>query len=180
MKSKIMTMDEAISLVKDGDTIWINSFGAIASPVNLNRALTRRFRETGSPRHLSVYSPFSFSDWNEESDVEGYICEGAADRVVVGFFGSLKRTCKAIMNNEVEAYNLPAGVMSHMIRAGAMGWDHLLTKVGMNLFVDPKYGQYKLNERSQKDLVRRVVTGNGVEVLSYDIPKVDIAFLKAT
>ena len=74
MTNKIMSMDDAINLVRDGDTIWINSFAAVASPVNLNLALTKRFRETGSPRHLSVYSPFSFSDWNENSDVEGYIC----------------------------------------------------------------------------------------------------------
>ncbi|MBR6230755.1 MAG: propionate CoA-transferase [Lachnospiraceae bacterium] len=177
---KIISMEEAVNLVKDGDTIWINSFGAVASPVNLNMGLTKRFRETGHPRHLSVYSAFSFSDWEPDSDVEGYICEGAADRVVIGFFGTLKRTCQAIMDNKIEGYNLPGGVMSHMIRAGAMGWDHLLTKVGLNLFVDPKYGQYKLNEKSKLDLVRRVTTGNGVEALSYDIPKVDIAFLKAT
>ena len=73
MVNKIMSMQDAIGLVKDGDTIWINSFAAVASPVNLNMALTQRFRETGSPRHLTVYSAFSFSDWKADSDVEGYI-----------------------------------------------------------------------------------------------------------
>ena len=180
MKSKILSMEEAIGLVKDGDTIWINSFAAVASPTALNTALTYRFRKTGHPRHLSVYSPFSFSDWNADSDVEGYICEGAADRVVVGFFGSLNRTCQSIINNEIEGYNLPGGVMSHMIRAGAMGWNFLFSKVGLNLFVDPRYGQYKLNERSTEDLVRHVISSSGKEGLSYKIPKVDIAFLKAT
>ncbi len=177
---KVMSMEEAIGLVKDGDTIWINSFAAVASPVSLNKALTRRFRETGHPVHLSVYSPFSFSDWKEDSEVEGYICEGAADRVVVGFFGSLKRTCKCIMNNEIEGYNLPGGVMSHMIRAGAMGWENLFSKIGLNLFVDPVNDQYKLNERSKEDLVRHVFSSAGTEGLLYKIPRVDIAFMKAT
>ena len=180
MNSKFMSMEQAVGLVKDGDTIWINSFSAIASPVNLNRALTARFRATGHPLHLSVYSPFSFSDWEEDSDVEGYICEGAADRVIVGFFGTLRRTSKAIMENRIEGYNLPGGVMSHMIRAGAMGWEHLFSKIGLNLFVDPVYDQYKLNARSREDLVRHVVSAEGVEGLSYKIPKVDIAFLKAS
>lgn len=181
MTSKIMSMDDAISLVKDGDTIWINSFAAVASPVNLNLALTKRFRATGHPRHLSVYSPFSFSDWKTDSDVEGYICEGGADRVVVGFFGSLKRTCQCIMNNEIEGYNLPGGVMSHMIRAGATGWENLFSKIGLNLYVDPaKFDQYKLNERSREELVRHVTSASGSEGLLYKIPKVDIAFLKAT
>ena len=178
--NKIMNIKDAIGLIKDGDTIWINSFAAVASPVDLNRALTYRFRETGHPRHLSVYSPFSFSDWKEDSDVEGYICEGAADRVVVGFFGSIKRTCRCIMDNEIEGYNLPGGVMSHMIRAAAMGWSNLFSKTGLNLFVDPTYDQYKLNERSKEELVRHVFSSAGTEGLLYKIPKVDIAFLKAT
>ena len=180
MVSKFGSMEDAVNLVKDGDTIWINSFSAVASPVNLNIALTERFRRTGHPVHLSVYSPFSFSDWKEDSDVEGYICEGGADRVVVGFFGTLRRTSKAIMENRIEGYNIPGGVMSHMIRAGAMGWEHLFSKIGLNLFVDPVNDQYKLNERSREDLVRHVVSANGVEGLSYSIPKVNIAFIKAS
>lgn len=178
--SKIMNLEQAVSLIQDGDTIWINSFSAVASPVELNKALTERFRRTGAPRHLSVYSPFSFSDWQEDSDVEGYICEGAVDRVVVGFFGSLKRTAKAIMRNEIEGYNLPGGVMSHMIRAAARGADTLFTTTGLNLFVDPRIGEYKLNARSTRDLVQYSVNPHGTEGLLYDIPKVDIAFLKAT
>ncbi len=178
--SKMMTIEEAVNLVKDGDTIWINSFAAVASPVQLNIALTKRFRETGSPRHLSVYSAFSFSDYNEDSDVEGYICEGAVDKVVIGFFGSLHRTQKAIMNNEVAGYNLPGGVMSHMIRAGARGSRRFLTKTGLNLFVDPRIGGYKLNEKATEDLVKHVVMHDGVEQLSYIIPQVDVCFIKAT
>ena len=180
MVNKIMSMQDAIGLVKDGDTIWINSFAAVASPVNLNMALTKRFRETGSPRHLTVYSAFSFSDWKADSDVEGYICEGAADRVVIGYFGSMVRTCRAIMENKIEGYNLPGGVLSHMIRAAATGWDSLFSKTGLNLYVDPIYDQYKLNERSKEDLVRHVVSAGGTEGLLYKIPRIDIAFIKAT
>ena len=180
MKSKLMSMEDAIGLVKDGDTIWINAFAAVASPIHLNKALTKRFRETGHPRHLSVYSAFSFSDYDENSDVEGYICEGAVDKVVIGFFGSLYRTQKAIMNNEIAGYNLPGGVMSHMIRAAARGRKRILTKTGLNLFVDPRIGGYKLNEKATEDLVHLMVMDDGEEQLAYDIPKVDVCFIKAT
>ena len=175
-----MTMDEAIGLIKDGDVIWINSFSAIASPVELNKGLTERYRRTGKPEHLSVYSPFSFSDYEPDSDVEGYICEGAVDRCVIGFFGSLNRTSRAIMNNEIEGYNLPGGVMSHMIRAAARGETYLLTKTGLNLFVDPDFNGYKLNKKSTMDLVKKVEDIEGNTKLAYMIPKVNIAFLKAS
>ena len=75
MKNKIISMEEAMDLIKDGDTIWVNSFGGCASPVDLNKAITYRYRATGHPRHLTVYSSFSFAEWREDSDVEGYICE---------------------------------------------------------------------------------------------------------
>ena len=52
MKSKLMSMEDAIGLVKDGDTIWINAFAAVASPIHLNKALTKRFRETGHPLRI--------------------------------------------------------------------------------------------------------------------------------
>ena len=47
--SKIYTMEEAMDLIRDGDTIWVNAFAACASPVDLNKAITRRFRATGHP-----------------------------------------------------------------------------------------------------------------------------------
>ena len=176
---KLYTMDEAMDLIKDGDTIWINSFGGCASPVDLNKAVTRRFRLTGHPKHLTIYSSFSFAEWREDSDVEGYICEGGADCVVIGFFGSLYGTAKAIQENRIEGYNLPGGVMSHMIRAAACGQKSLFSKIGLNLFVDPRVGQYRLNERSKRTLVH-LADKPDEEGLLYDIPQVDIAFLKAS
>ena len=142
--------------------------------------MNTRSNKSGKPEHLSVYSPFSFSDYEEKSDVEGYICEGAVDRCVIGFFGSLTRTSHAIMNNEIEGYNLPGGVMSHMIRAAARGETYLMTKTGLNLFVDPDYDGYKLNEKSKMDLVKKVKSIDGETKLAYMIPKVNIAFLKAS
>ena len=95
MIDKLMNIEDAIAMVKDGDTIWINSFSAVASPVELNIALTQRFRATGGPVHLSVYSPFSFSDWREDSDVEGYICEGALDPAAADFSPMVKQSASS-------------------------------------------------------------------------------------
>ncbi|MDD6188304.1 MAG: malonate decarboxylase subunit alpha [Clostridiales bacterium] len=178
--SKVVTLEEAIDLIKDGDTIWVNAFAACASPVDLNKGITYRFRKTGHPKNLSIYSSFSFSDWKKNSDVEGYICEGAVDRAVIGFFGSLTNTCQAIMDNKIEGYNLPGGIMSHMIRASACGASSLFSKIGLNLFVDPRLGhQYQLNERSKLELVH-LAEEKGELGLLYDIPRVDIALLKAS
>ena len=176
---KLKTLGEAAALISDGDTIWINAFSAIASPTDLNRAIGRRFRETGHPRNLTVYSSFSFGDWNDPSEVEAYICEGAVDCIVGGFFGSMKSVANAITSNRIEGYNLPGGVMSHMIRAAAKGSTQLFSRIGLNLFVDPRIGQYRLNQRSKRDLVSLGEEG-GVPGLIYKIPHIDVALLKAS
>ena len=62
--------------------------------------------------------------------------------------------------------------MSHMIRAAACGQKRLFTTIGLNLFVDPRMGQYRLNERSKRTLVHLVGEGDDL-ALMYDTPSVD-------
>ena len=53
---RIMTADEAISLIRDGDCICVNSFVGIENPVELHEALYRRYQQTHSPKHLTIVS----------------------------------------------------------------------------------------------------------------------------
>ena len=41
---RIMTAEEAISLIRDGDCICVNSFVGIENPVELHEALGRRYQ----------------------------------------------------------------------------------------------------------------------------------------
>lgn len=174
-----MSAREAVALIRDGDTIWVNAFLAIANPVHLNEALSERVREGRGPKGLTVYCSAGFGDWSPDSAAEGYIRDGAVDAVVLGHFASMPSTGRRILAGEIEGYNLPLGVMSHMIRAAASRKRVLHSKVGLNLFVDPRYGEYRLNERSAKELVRPVEIA-GEPMLEYDVPKVDVALIKGS
>lgn len=46
---EIMTSDEAIRLIRDGDCICVNSFVGIENPVELHEALYRRYQKMQSP-----------------------------------------------------------------------------------------------------------------------------------
>ncbi|MDL2273788.1 propionate CoA-transferase [Oscillospiraceae bacterium OttesenSCG-928-G22] len=177
--TKIMSLDDAVSLIRDGDTIWINAFLAISNPIDLTSALSRRVAAGNGPQNLTVYCSAGFGDWAEDSECEGFVRDGAVSRVVIGHYTSMPSTARKIMANEIEGYNLPLGVMSHMVRAAASRKTKLYSKVGLNLFVDPRYNQYGLNERSTAELVRRV-TVEGEELLSYDVPKIDVALIKGS
>ncbi len=176
---KIRTLDEAISLIKDGDCVGVNSFLALANPVQLHEGIAKRFRETGSPKNLTVFCSAGFGDWEPDSPCESHIAAGAVSKIVLGHMGSMPATAKKILSGELEAYNLPLGVMSHMIRAAAAGKPFYVTKIGVNLFVDPKYNGYRLNERSKEEWVSELLVG-GERYLSYQTPQLDIALIKGT
>ena len=53
---EIMTSDEAIRLIRDGDCICVNSFVGIENPVELHEALYRRYQRMQSPNHLTIVS----------------------------------------------------------------------------------------------------------------------------
>ncbi len=176
---KFCSIEEAISLINDGDTIWVNGFLSIATPDQLNRQITRNYRAVGHPRCLSVYASAGFAEWLDGSEIEGYITDGAVDRLVLGHYGSMTGTNKKIMDGELEAYNLPLGVMSHMVRAAANGSRSHFTKVGLGIFVDPEVGSAGLNEKSNAQLVRHTVLGSQ-EGLLYDVPEINVGLIKGS
>ena len=53
---EIMTSDEAIRLIRDGDCICVNSFVGIENPVELHEAIYRRYQKMQSPTHLTIIS----------------------------------------------------------------------------------------------------------------------------
>lgn len=175
----IMPADDAVKLIRDGDCIAINSFLALSNPEALHRALAKRYRETGSPGMLSIFCAAGFGGWDETRFADPYINAGAVREIVCGHFASMPAAVRKVVNNEIEAYNLPLGVLSHSLRAAAAGQPGLLSKVGLNIFADPRIGQLGLNARSTKQLVS-VVSIEGEEYLYYKTPKIDIAFIKGT
>ncbi len=92
---EIMSADEAIRLIRDGDCICVNSFVGIESPVELHEAIYRRYQKMQSPSHLTMVSSAGFGVWDEERCAEGYIKAGAVDRIICGHFGAMLSTKEA-------------------------------------------------------------------------------------
>ena len=177
---RIMTADEAISLIRDGDCVCVNSFVGIENPVELHEALGRRYEKTHSPKHLTVVSSAGFGVWDENRAAEGYIRAGAVDRLICGHFGSMPSTKKIILENRFEAYNLPLGCISHAIRAQAGGIPGALSKVGLDIFVDPRREGPGINQISTDSSFVKVVTVDNEEFLYYKLPKITVAIIKGT
>ncbi len=177
---QIMEAREAVSLIKDGDVIGLNSFVGIANPEKIHDAITESFRETGHPNHLTLVSSAGFGTFDPNRSAENYIREGAVSRIICGHYGAMPSTKRLVLQDKFEAYNLPLGPMSHAMRAQAGGHDGYLSKVGLGIFADPRIEGPGLNSISKDDSFVKVVEVDGEEFLKYRLPMFDIAIIKAT
>jgi len=177
---KEMTVEEAVDLIHDGDVICVNSFVGIENPVDLHEGICRKFHETGKPKNLTIVSSAGFGVWDENRNAEQYIREGAVSKLICGHFGAMPSTKKLVLEDRFEAYNLPLGCISHAIRAQSSGLPGIVSKVGLDLFVDPRREGPGINNISNDpDIVKRVEL-DGETFLYYKLPKMNIALIKGT
>lgn len=180
----LVSADEAVRLIKDGDCIALNSFVGIENPVDLHEAIHRRYRAEGSPAHLTLISAAGFGVWDRDRSAEGYIRDGACDVLICGHFGAMLSTKELVLEDRFEAYNLPLGSIEHAIRAQAGGLPGSLSKVGLGLFVDPDLEGPAINRMSRgTELSRKLVqkvTLDGEEFLYTKLPRITAALIKAS
>ena len=167
-------------MIRDGDCICVNSFVGIESPVELHEAIFRRYQKMQSPKHLTIVSSAGFGVWDENRNAEGYIREGAVDKLICGHFGAMPSTKKVVLEDRFEAYNLPLGCISHAIRAQAGGLPGALSKVGLDIFVDPRLEGPGINRLSTDESLVKYVEVDGEEFLYYKLPKLTVALIKGT
>jgi len=102
------------------------------------------------------------------------------DRLICGHFGAMPSTKKIILENRFEAYNLPLGCISHAIRAQAGGIPGALSKVGLDIFVDPRRDGPGINQISTDASFVKVVSVDNEEFLYYKLPRITVALMKGT
>ena len=176
---KYISTAEAVKLIRDGDTLIYNNFLGMYNCEQLSEALNQRFKAEGHPKDLTIYCTAGLGGWAPNTVCEQIITMGAVKTLYLSHYASMPVTAQMVLDNKIEAYNLPFGVMSHAVRAAAAGHDFVISDAGLNLFVDPQYKGYQLNERSKKELVEEIWI-NGKRHLKYAVPEPDVALIKAS
>ena len=178
MKDKVVTADEAVALIRDGDAVSCSGFVGTGTPDALIEALERRFLATGSPRNLTLVFAAAPGD-GKHRGLNRLAHEGLIKRVIGGHWALVPKLAELATSNRIEAYNLPLGVISQLYREVAAHRAGLTTKVGLGTFVDPRQGGGRINPRTTEDLVR-VIDIDGEEWLFYKPFPVNVAFIRGT
>ena len=175
---KVISAQDAIAIVQDEDVLATSGYGGNGTADQLMVALEKRFLETGSPENLTLIFAGGQGD-GKKKGLNHLGHEGLLKRVIGGHYGLIPEIEKLAVDNKIEAYNIPEGVITHLYRDIAAGKPGTLSRVGLGTFVDPREEGGKVNEITSEDIVELVELG-GTQSLFYKAFLINVAFIRGT
>ena len=177
-RAKIITAEEAVAMIKDGDTVGVGGFVGSSVPEELQVAVEKRYMETNNPKDLTLVYAAGQGD-GKDRGANHFGHEGLIKKVVGGHWNLAPKLQKLAIDSKIEAYNFPQGVISRLYREIAAGNPGVVTPVGLKTFVDPDLAGGKLNDKTKEELVEKINL-NGKDFLFYKSFPIDVAFIRGT
>ncbi|MEM8786914.1 MAG: acyl CoA:acetate/3-ketoacid CoA transferase [Pseudomonadota bacterium] len=184
--SKEITAADAARLIPDGAMVAVNSSSGLCCPDAVLAAIGDRFETSGAPCDLTTIHPIAAGDFFGTKGIDHIAKPGCLSRILGGSYPSgpsdaePPRIWRMIAANEVAAYNLPSGILFDMLREGAGKRPGVLTKVGMDTFVDPELEGAAMNDAARaKPIVHRERFA-GEDWLFFAALAPDVAIIRAT
>ncbi|MGV8073208.1 MAG: acyl CoA:acetate/3-ketoacid CoA transferase [Syntrophobacteraceae bacterium] len=174
---KLMSIEDVPKLVRDGDTVTGSGFSFIA-PEELFIALEQSFLATGHPRDMVLLIPGGAGDTRGRG-FDHFAHEGMIRKIIAPYFNLTPGLGKMVLEEKVEAYMLPVGVMAQQLREISAKRPGLITRVGLGTFVDPRVENGRMNSISKESWCK-LIELDGKTYLHYKPFHIDVAMIKVT
>jgi propionate CoA-transferase len=161
--TKLTRAADAVARIPDGAVVTVSSSSALGCPDLVLAAIGARFDATGHPRNLTTIHPIAAGDMYGVKGVDHIAKDGLLSRILGGSYPSgpsskpMPDIWRMVVENRVAAYNVPSGILFDMNRDAAAKRPGVLTKVGLETFVDPVREGCAMNAAgAAMPIVRRV------------------------
>ncbi|HQA98458.1 MAG TPA: CoA transferase subunit A [Clostridia bacterium] len=155
--NKLIDLERAVDLVKEGDTVFVGGFLGVGSPHRLLDALVRR----GTRNLTLICNDTAFP----EIAVGKLVVNKQFRRIITSHIGTNRETGRQMLAGETEVVLVPQGTLIEQIRAAGYGLGGVLTRTGLGTAVAEG---------------KRVVNLDGEDWLLETPLRADVALIAAT
>jgi len=183
---KLISLDQAASLIPDGAIVSVSSSSGLGCPDLMLAAIGERFSKLGHPKNITTLHPIAAGDMSGIKGVDHLAQKGLLARILAGSYPSGASSAESpkiwqmIVGNDIPAYNVPSGILFDMHREAAAKRPGVLTKVGMDTFVDPQLQGCAMNDKAAQVPIVKHILFEGEDYLYFPAIVPDIAIIRAT
>jgi acyl CoA:acetate/3-ketoacid CoA transferase len=184
---KIVSAAEAVKHIADHATVAVNSSSGLCCPDAVLKALGERYANEKHPHQLTMIHPIAAGDFYGVKGIEYLSANpGQIARTIAGSYPSgpssaePPRIWQMIIANEIPAYNVPSGIVFDMIREAAAKRPGVLTKVGLDTFVDPDQQGCAMNAMAAAAPIVKKINFEGEEYLYFPTITPTVGIIRAT
>ena len=185
-RQKVISASEAARLIPDGAIVTVSSSSALGCPDAVLKAIGARFDAEGRPRNITTLHPIAAGDMWGVKGIDHLAKPGCLARVLAGSYPSGPSSAeppaiwKMISGDAIPAYNVPSGILFDMHREAAAKRPGVLTKVGMDTFVDPAREGCAMNAKAAAEPIVSRVAFAGEDWLFFPTITPQVAIIRAT
>jgi len=183
---RIMSAIEAAGLIANNARVAVNSSSGLCCPDAVLKAIGQRFDQEALPQNLTMLHPIAAGDLFGVHGIEHIAKPGLVGRIIAGSYPSGPSSSEPpqiwqmIGANIIPAYNVPSGIMFDMMREAAAKRPGVITKVGLDTFVDPANEGCAMNDAAKQAPIVRKLSFEGEDWLYFPAIVPDVAIIRGS
>lgn len=187
MMNKVSESASVFSQIKDNCVVAISGFNLATTPEYLILELYRHYNEFGHPKNLFIMSDALPAVPNRALDSIAETIYNDENQeflrgMLMPFLGFSPWLQRLVIDDRIEFYGWPLGIAAYWFREVASGRPGLITKIGIDTFLDPRKDGGALNEMASKKKSCKIdiINIENQDYLLYRAPKPEYALIRAT